>query len=161
MPYFPDGLGTYTVSSNSYLTFEKGPSQTIQLQWGTYYDAADQAGLSRLWGGIHVSVDDLTGRRIGSQSGQEVWALVQKYFDGSIASAPTVLAMRSLNPTQCELRYSTYRGLYYKLQSTPDLTQPFADEPGGLSQAQQSSSFRIDNVASGKRFYRVVSALTP
>ena len=33
-----------------YLVFEHGPSAPIQLQWATYFDAADQAGLSRLWG---------------------------------------------------------------------------------------------------------------
>ncbi len=65
-PFFPGGLGTYTANPGS-LSFENGPSQPVQLQWGTYYDAADQAGISRLFGGIHVSVDDLTGRRVGSQ----------------------------------------------------------------------------------------------
>ncbi len=51
-PFFPGGMGTYTSVSNISLAFEKGPSQTIQLQWGTYFDAADQAGLSRIWGGF-------------------------------------------------------------------------------------------------------------
>lgn len=27
-----------------YLEFERGPSETVTLQWATYYDAADQAG---------------------------------------------------------------------------------------------------------------------
>jgi hypothetical protein len=84
-PFFPGGLGTYTVPAKKYLTFEEGPSETVQLQWGTYFDAADQAGLSRLWGGIHVSADDLTGRVIGSKCGKGAWALAQKYFDGSIS----------------------------------------------------------------------------
>src|SRR5207249_7187016 len=41
-PFFPGGMGTYTAVSNTALAFEKGPSQTVQLQWGTYYDASDQ-----------------------------------------------------------------------------------------------------------------------
>ena len=52
-----------------WLTFEYGPTNTVHLQWATYYDAADQAGLSRLWGGIHVRHDDFVGRTIGSQIG--------------------------------------------------------------------------------------------
>ena len=160
-PFFPGGFATYTASADTALSFEKGPSESVQLQWGTYFDAADQAGLSRLWGGIHVSVDDLTGRRVGSECGQGAWALAQKYFDGSIARTPADLAMRSLNPSQCELRFRTVRGLYYKLQSTPDLAQPFTDDAGGYTQALDSSTARLNNVTDGRRFYRVVSSLTP
>lgn len=85
--FFPGGIATYTAVSNRFLTFEKGPSQTIQLQWSTYYDAADQAGMSRIWGGIHPSSDDLPGRRIGSQAGKGAWALAQKFFDRSITTS--------------------------------------------------------------------------
>src|SRR5438477_8311211 len=84
-PFFPGGVGTY---SNYVLGFEKGPSQPITLQWATYYDAADQAGISRIWGGIHPPIDNLTGRRAGAQCGQGVWTLAQKYFDGSVLNSP-------------------------------------------------------------------------
>ena len=67
-PYFPGGLGGYVLEPG-WLTFEYGPTQPVHLQWATYYDAADQAGLSRLWGGIHVRHDDFVGRTIGSQIG--------------------------------------------------------------------------------------------
>jgi hypothetical protein len=56
------------------------------LEWATYYDAADQAGISRLYGGIHIAADDLEGRRIGSQCGLEAWDLAKTYFDGSARS---------------------------------------------------------------------------
>jgi hypothetical protein len=81
-PFFPGGLAEFTAPSNTFLSFEKGPSQTIRLQWGTYYDAADQAGLSRLWGGIHVPTDDFVGRRIGVECGRRAWTLARQYFDG-------------------------------------------------------------------------------
>ena len=157
-PFFPDGLGTHTIST---LGFEKGPSAPLQLQWATYYDAADQAGLSRIWGGIHPPVDDFAGRRAGSQCGREVWALAEKYFDGSVAKTPVAMAMRSLNPTQCELRFNTLRGFYYKLQSTPDLSQSFADDPAGFTRAFDSSLFRVESAAGPRRFYRVITALEP
>ena len=160
-PFFPGGLATYTAPAGTTLTFENGPSQTVQLQWGTYFDAADQAGLSRLWGGIHVSVDDLTGRRVGSQCGQGAWALARKYFDGSVVNAPLNLTIRASNPTTAELRFDTRRGIYYKLQSAPNLLQPFADEPGGFVQALDSPTFRTDGIISSQKFYRVVSGLVP
>ena len=55
------------------------------LQWATYQDAADQAGVSRLYGGIHVRADDLPGRVMGATVGQEAWALAERYYDGSIS----------------------------------------------------------------------------
>jgi hypothetical protein len=79
--YFPGGLTGYTIKAGS-LKFEAGPTSDIRLEWATYYDAADQAGQSRLYGGIHVQADDFTGRRIGSQCGKEAWALAQKYYGG-------------------------------------------------------------------------------
>ena len=81
--FFPRGLGEYTVKSGS-LKFEEGPSTDVVLQWATYYDAADQAGISRLYGGIHISADDFTGRRVGSECGKAAWSLAQRYFAGSL-----------------------------------------------------------------------------
>lgn len=81
--YFPGGLATYTIKAGS-LKFEAGPTTDISLQWATYYDASDQAGQSRLWGGIHIQADDFTGRRIGSECGKTSWSLAQRYYNGSI-----------------------------------------------------------------------------
>jgi hypothetical protein len=81
-PYFPGGLGSWTVEAGA-LDFEAGPTEDIELQWATYYDAADQAGISRLYGGIHVEADDLNGRRMGAQCGEDAWDLAQHYWDGS------------------------------------------------------------------------------
>jgi len=80
--YFPGGVSGYTIEAGS-LKFEKGPTTDIQLEWATYYDAADQAGQSRLLGGIHIAVDDFTGRIIGSQCGKEAFALALHYYDGT------------------------------------------------------------------------------
>ncbi len=79
--YFPGGASGYTVKAGT-LKFEKGPSADIRLEWATYYDAADQAGQSRLYGGIHVEADDFTGRVIGSQCGREAWSMAQLYYAG-------------------------------------------------------------------------------
>jgi hypothetical protein len=81
-PYFPGGLGTWTIPAGA-LEVEAGPSEDVQLQWATYYDAADQAGISRLYGGIHISADDLGGRIMGSQCGKDAWALANRYWDGT------------------------------------------------------------------------------
>lgn len=83
--FFPGGMGTFTAHQNEYLEFEDGPSETVQLQWATYYDAADEAGISRLWGGIHPIADDLPGRVMGSVIGIRAWARAQEYYgDGEL-----------------------------------------------------------------------------
>jgi hypothetical protein len=83
--YFPGGIAGYTIKAGS-LKFEAGPTTDIKLQWATYYDASDQAGQSRLWGGIHIQADDFTGRLIGSQCGKTAWLLAQHYYSGAIGS---------------------------------------------------------------------------
>ncbi len=83
--YFPGGMSGYTIKANS-LKFELGPSSDIRLEWASYYDASDQAGRSRLYGGIHIAADDLLGRRIGSECGIDAWKLAQHYFDGTAGS---------------------------------------------------------------------------
>jgi hypothetical protein len=83
--YFPGGISGYTIKAGS-LKFEAGPTSDIRLEWATYYDASDQAGQSRLWGGIHIQADDFIGRELGSACGKAAWTLAQKYYDGSVGS---------------------------------------------------------------------------
>lgn len=63
-------------------TIEPGitPSRDIDLEWRTFDDAADQAGLSRRYGGIHFRDGDLESRRMGRQVGQVVWRKALEHF---------------------------------------------------------------------------------
>jgi hypothetical protein len=83
--YFPGGVSGYTIKAGS-LKFEAGPTSDIRLEWATYFDASDQAGQSRLWGGIHIQADDFVGRHLGSQCGTAAWALAQRYYEGKAGS---------------------------------------------------------------------------
>lgn len=161
-PFFPGGLGTYTAAANKTLGFEKGPSETIVLQWGTYYDAADQAGLSRIWGGIHPPADDFAGRRAGSLAGKTAWSLATRYFDGSIADIPVTLSVApSVNQGETQFQATTLRGLYYKLQSAPDLHSPFTDEPGNPIQALDTTLVWAQRTEAARRFFRTTCLLSP
>ena len=84
-PYFPGGLGELVATKDRFLTFELGPSADVVLQWASYYDAADDAGVSRRWGGIHIQADDFQGRMIGHQIGIDAFDLARRYFDGTAA----------------------------------------------------------------------------
>jgi hypothetical protein len=80
--YFPGGLYEWHLPKGD-LKHEEGPTQDVTLEWATYYDAADQAGISRLFMGIHIPSDDIEGRKIGSTCGKEAVALAERYFDGT------------------------------------------------------------------------------
>ena len=82
-PWFPGGLHTFTAPASDTLVFEAGPSETVTLQWASYFDAADEAGQSRLWGGIHIWPDDEIGRINGSRVGISVAAKARSHIDGT------------------------------------------------------------------------------
>ena len=98
-PYFPGGLGTFVAKKNAFLKFELGPSDDLQLQWATYFDAADQAGQSRIWGGIHILADDFGGRSMGSIIGADAYDKALTYFSPPPTAVPTVPATPTATPS--------------------------------------------------------------
>jgi len=89
-PFFPGGVGTFEVAQNEFLVFEEGPSVNMTLQWATYKDASDQTSLSRIWGGIHPPIDDIPGRILGTQIGEDVYERGLAYFSGAALSTEEV-----------------------------------------------------------------------
>jgi hypothetical protein len=80
--YFPGGILEWKVAAGT-LFHENGPTDDVTLQWATYYDASDEAGISRLYGGIHVAADDYRGRVMGSTIGKQAWDRARRYFEDS------------------------------------------------------------------------------
>lgn len=157
--YYPGGLGLYPMTN---LLNELGPSVPFNLTYATYYDAADGAGLSRIYGGIHPPADNFGGRRVGEMTGKGVWETARKYFDGTITVSPINLVAKKLNSTEGEIRYNTIRGMYYKLQSSSKLDEEFKDVPGSAIYALDASAAVTNTVANGGTnvFYRAVRSLT-
>lgn len=58
------------------------PTVPITLQWPTFSAAADEAGMSRRYGGIHFKQGDLEARAMGRVVGQLVWQKAQNLFNG-------------------------------------------------------------------------------
>lgn len=85
--YFPGGLGSFTAPQNEYLVFEDGPSTDITLQFASYFDAADQSALSRIWGGIHPPFDDIPSRVIGDQTGPDAFAFATSLWGSTGCAA--------------------------------------------------------------------------
>jgi hypothetical protein len=156
--WFPHGLGSYTIPK---LINEVGPTQPVTLQWASYYDAADQVGLSRIWGGIHPPADDFAGRRVGAETGKSAWELARKFFDGSVLNSEINLATRKLDRGDMELRFNAVRGLYYKVHSSAKAEGPYSDggNPGQL--ALEASLASTNSPSDAGKFFRVSAWLTP
>ena len=59
------------------------PAQPVTLSWPTFSAAADEAGISRLYGGIHFRNGDLEGRKLGRKVGAQAYALSRAYINGA------------------------------------------------------------------------------
>ena len=70
--------------------FEPGitPVEEIILDWDTFSEAADEAGISRLYGGIHFEDGDINGRTLGREVGNAVFERAQFYINGGVATEP-------------------------------------------------------------------------
>jgi hypothetical protein len=156
--WFPNGLGSFTITK---LINEVGPTQPVTLQWASYYDGADQVGLSRIWGGIHPPVDDFAGRRVGAQVGTNVWGLAQKFFNGTVVNSEVRLEARNLDPNNMELRFNAVRGLYYKILTSANVEGPYSNDgsPGQL--AMEASIASTNSVSGPPKFFRISASLAP
>lgn len=56
------------------------PATAVTLSWPTFTAAADEAGISRRFGGIHFVDGDLEARRVGKLIGKAALAKSKKYF---------------------------------------------------------------------------------
>jgi len=84
--YFPGGLFEFTLPKG-WSNFEVAPSAPTTLQWVRYYDAADESGLSRIYGGIHPIADDIPGRISADSVGRRAIGRAFALFDG-LAQSP-------------------------------------------------------------------------
>jgi len=85
-----DNFGASVTFNPGRSTIEPGvtPASTITLYWPTFTYAANQAGISRCYGGIHFEMGDLVGRVTGRLVAEKAWAKALWYFRGDIDGSP-------------------------------------------------------------------------
>jgi hypothetical protein len=59
------------------------PAHDLTLSWPTFSAAADEAGISRRYGGIHFIDGDLEARVMGRKIGAQAYALSRAYINGT------------------------------------------------------------------------------
>ena len=166
---FPGGFGHHVYPANT-MQIDRGPSANVDLQWSTYYDAADQAGISRRWGGIHPYEDDYHGRQIGSTVGKSAFSLAEKYWTGAILASEVVTPVLTYTGGgSAVLRWTPTRGMYHKIQTTTSLTAgPWADattavlyRDNGAIAGNPAATYTDASPQPGKKFYRIVRSYAP
>lgn len=79
-----DAFGASITITSGSLGVEPGvPATPVTLAWPTFSAAADEAGLSRRYGGIHFADGDLEGRKLGRAVGAVAWARARAYIEGA------------------------------------------------------------------------------
>lgn len=63
------------------------PEEETTLSWPTLSDAADEAGFSRLYGGIHFSEGDVNSRVLGRDVGEAAYDMAQLFINGTATDA--------------------------------------------------------------------------
>jgi hypothetical protein len=64
------------------------PAHPVALSWKTFTEAANEAGISRRYGGIHFRAADLAGRLLGRVVAFAAWEKAQRYFHGFPGGVP-------------------------------------------------------------------------
>ncbi|WP_143288245.1 DUF6851 domain-containing protein [Calothrix rhizosoleniae] len=79
-----DDFGAFITFKPGESRFEPGvtPTDAVTLEWETFSEAADEAGISRLYGGIHFTDGDLNGRTLGQEVGATVFEKTQFFING-------------------------------------------------------------------------------
>jgi len=73
---------SYTKPAHSMALEPSLPSSDVTLSWATFSDAADEAGQSRIYGGIHFDNANVAGKELGRKVGALVFDKAQRYWTG-------------------------------------------------------------------------------
>jgi hypothetical protein len=76
------GAGVSFAAGTSVIEPGTTPSRRVDLFWETFDDAADEAGISRRYGGIHFLQADFESREMGKRIGRLAWRRALEYFHG-------------------------------------------------------------------------------
>jgi hypothetical protein len=71
-------------------------AKPVTLFYPTFASAADAAGMSRIWAGVHWPADNERGLELGRKVGENVWLRAQQFMLGT--ASPATAAFAALRP---------------------------------------------------------------
>jgi PAP2 superfamily len=88
-----DNFGYSTTLPANFGRVEAGiPAVPTSMSYATFTAAANEAGMSRLYGGIHFADDNAIGQDLGTRVGNRAMAKAQFLFEGGLRGVNTSLA---------------------------------------------------------------------
>jgi membrane-associated phospholipid phosphatase len=69
-------------------------AEPVTLSYPTFTAAAEAAGISRIWAGVHWPVDNQRGLELGRKVGESVWRRAEQFVLGTASPASAVFALR-------------------------------------------------------------------
>jgi hypothetical protein len=76
------GMSVTKAAGSSRIESVAVPAAPVTLSWKSFTAAADQAGISREYGGIHFNDGDFEARQAGEDVGLLDWSKAKSYFNG-------------------------------------------------------------------------------
>jgi hypothetical protein len=67
-------------------------AKPVTLFYPTFASAADAAGMSRIWAGVHWPADNERGLELGRKVGENVWRRAQQFMLGTASPAAAIFA---------------------------------------------------------------------
>lgn len=90
------------------------PTEEVTLSWDSFSAAADEAGASRVYGGIHFDEGDINSRILGDTVGTEVFIAAQSFINGADANgaqaSPVVVGTRENDTIRANVSNGTAEG---------------------------------------------------
>ncbi|MGK7902290.1 MAG: DUF6851 domain-containing protein [Hormoscilla sp.] len=88
-----DEFGASVTAPPGESLFEPGfiPVEPVTLTWDTFTEAADESGISRLYGGIHNQPGNEEGLILGRKVGEAVWEQAQFFISGGESESSKTL----------------------------------------------------------------------
>ncbi|MBK8725124.1 MAG: phosphatase PAP2 family protein [Holophagaceae bacterium] len=74
--------GSVTIPAHSLKAEPTVPASAVTLSWATFSAAADEAGISRIYGGIHFHDGDVRSRTMGRLCGTQAWEKAKAFWEG-------------------------------------------------------------------------------
>ena len=110
--------------------------------------AADESGISRVYGGIHFQSGNIAGQSCGHLLAEFAW---NNYLQ---PIGELKFTMLNKTNTAAELRFDVIPGRSYRLDASSDLLT--WSQLTILSSATNSAAYSDTNPPAGKRFYKAV-----
>ncbi len=74
---------SYTQAARTLRADASLPTATLTLSWATFTEAANEAGQSRIYGGIHFDDGNIAGLELGRKVGAQAYTKAKSYWEGT------------------------------------------------------------------------------